>query len=136
MEKLLQQLKQDEGFRNVAYQDSEGFLTIGYGHLLSEPITERVATQILQDDVNTVIRDFAELPYLFRRNLNEDRRRIILNMLFNLGLAKFLKFKKMIQAIIDEDFEKAALEMLDSKWAKQVKGRAIRLAEIMKHGKG
>ena len=135
MEKLLQQLKQDEGFRNIAYQDSEGFLTIGYGHLLSNPITERVATEILQDDVNTAIRDFAELPHQFRRNLNESRRRVILNMLFNLGLTKFLKFKKMIQAVIDENFEQAALEMLDSKVAQeQASNRYKRLAEIMKHG--
>ena len=134
MEKLLQQLRQDEGFRGIAYQDSLGNWTIGYGHLLSNPITERAATEILQDDVNIAIRDFASLPHKFRKNLNEARRRVVINMLFNMGLGRFLTFKKMIQAVIDEEFEQAALEMLDSVWAKQVKGRAVRLAEIMKYG--
>lgn len=130
----MQELRQDEGFSGVPYQDSRGNWTIGYGHLMSNPITERVATEILQDDVNIAIKDFASLPYEFRKNLNEVRRRVVINMLFNLGLKRFLTFKRMIQAVTDGDFEQAALEILDSAMARQVKGRAVRLAEIMKHG--
>lgn len=57
--------------------------------------------------------------------LNNPRKQAILNMLFNLGLTRFSKFKKMI-ACIEASDAVAAREMLDSKWAKQVKGRAVR----------
>jgi lysozyme len=40
----------------------------------------------------------------------------------------------MWEAIEADDFEEAAAQMLSSKWAEQVKQRAVELAEIMRHG--
>jgi len=57
-----------------------------------------------------------------------------MNMLFNLGYTRFLGFKKMLHAIEVRDFNHAANEMLDSKWAGQVGQRAIELAQIMRSG--
>ena len=55
-------------------------------------------------------------------------------MLYNLGLPKFLKFKKMIAALEVGDYDRAAEEALDSKWRHDVGDRALRIARDLKHG--
>ena len=60
---------------------------------------------------------------------------MIIEMIFHLGLPRFLGFKKMIQALREDDYSKAAIEMLDSKWACQVGVRASTLANIMDNAK-
>ncbi len=66
--------------------------------------------------------------------LNTIRREVIIEMVFNLGMTRFLGFKKLLDAIQKQDWERASSEMLNSKWAAQVKGRAVELAEMMKTG--
>jgi lysozyme len=55
-------------------------------------------------------------------------------MAYNLGIGRLSKFKKMIAALDSRDYELAAKEMLDSTYAKQVKGRAKRNAHMMETG--
>ena len=55
-------------------------------------------------------------------------------MYFNLGNRLF-KFVNMLAALNEGNYEKVADEMLDSKWAKQVKGRSIELADMMREDK-
>ena len=55
-------------------------------------------------------------------------------MVFNLGLSRFLNFKKFIDAMEQKDYETAGKEMLDSKWAKQVGDRAKRLKQMIVEG--
>jgi len=55
-------------------------------------------------------------------------------MAYNLGIAGLNKFRKMWAAIDVADYATAAEEMLDSKWAKQVGVRAIRLSRRMRTG--
>ena len=55
-------------------------------------------------------------------------------MAFNLGFFGLMKFRMMRGAISSGDFELAAREMLDSKWARQEGGRAKELAEQMRTG--
>jgi lysozyme len=68
------------------------------------------------------------------KHLNEARARVIVEMIFNMGYPKVLQFKKMWEAIKQNDFKVAAAEMLNSRWATQVKGRAEVLAKIMEEG--
>ena len=56
-------------------------------------------------------------------------------MAFNLGVAGLLKFKKMIAALEKRDYDTAAIEMLDSQWAKQVGQRSQELSRQMRTGK-
>ena len=56
----------------------------------------------------------------------------MVNMVFNLGMPRLKKFKKMLAAIEAGDGEQAYVQALDSKWADQVKGRATRIAEIFR----
>ena len=55
-------------------------------------------------------------------------------MAFNMGVPRLCKFKKMWAAVYDDDYSTAAKEMLDSRWATQVKGRATKLANAMHNG--
>jgi len=61
------------------------------------------------------------------RGLSDDRMRVMANMCFNLGYPRLSKFKKFLAAMQEEDWETAAEEMMDSKWATQVGDRAKRL---------
>ena len=134
---LTAEIKEDEGYRDYVYADSEGFLTCGYGHhlYLASKINQAIADEFLRMDISNAINDFWSLPLQYRRALEGNaRKRAIINMLFNMGRPKVLKFKKMWQAIEAKNFPSAAREMLDSKWARQVGNRAIRLAEIMEAG--
>lgn len=70
----------------------------------------------------------------YQTGLNKVRREILLNMAFNMGLPTLAKFKKMWAAIKLQDWEEAAKQMLDSKWAKQVGYRANELADAMRTG--
>ena len=54
--------------------------------------------------------------------------------LFNLGANRFLLFRRMHKALMKGDWERAACEMLDSKWARQVGYRSTRLALMMRRG--
>ena len=53
---------------------------------------------------------------------------------FNLGPAGLLKFGRTLSAVEQGDYETAAVEMLDSRWAGQVGQRATRLSEMMLTG--
>lgn len=131
--RLLEQLKKHEGFREFPYTDTTGHLTIGYGWNLDAGIDEDMAFLILTRQVSKVqlacIREFE-----FYRDIANARRDVITNMCFNLGIEGFKKFKKTIEAIESRDYETAAEEMLDSRWAVQVGERATELAEQMKTG--
>jgi len=132
--RLKEDLIRDEGLRLKPYYCSEGKLTIGVGrNLEAKGISNSIAHLMLEEDiqellVNSHIQGIIE-------HLNNERSEVIINMAFNLGVAGLLKFENMLEAVKAQDFDRAAVEMLDSTWAKQVKGRAVRLARQMKTGK-
>ena len=66
--------------------------------------------------------------------LDEIRQRVIIDMAFNIGVPRLNKFVKMWKAIDNKDFPSAKIEMLDSRWAKQVGNRAVRLSNAMETG--
>lgn len=126
-------LQADEGFRQFPYYCSEGALTIGYGRNLDvNGISEAEADILLRNDIVTAREYLRRIVRMDK--LSDNRLRALINMMFNLGPGRFKTFKKMIQAIEDEDFERASVEMLDSVWASQVGARAVRLAKIIKEG--
>lgn len=140
-ERFLAQLKEHEGLRLEAYLDTEGHLTIGYGHNCEAWPVEGVekegdvisrvrAEDLLVEDVVGIAEDVdVRLPWW--RGLAEPRQAVILNMAYNMGVPRLLTFKRMLAAVFDENWHRAGVEMLDSKWATQVKGRAAELARQM-----
>ena len=123
-----EQLKRHEGYRKHVYKDTEGISTIGYGFNIEAGIDEETAELLLMKQVSKtqalLVRKFE-----WYRDLSDVRRDVITNMAFNLGVGGLSKFKKMIEAIEDGDDEEVVNQMLDSKWAHQVKGRAYELAD-------
>lgn len=121
-----------EGIKGKVYYDTEGIATIGIGRNLEDVgVSVDEAMLMLDNDIKRVL---YQCWHEFRwfADLSEDRQCVVASMVFNLGLEGFMKFKKMIAAIEREDFTEAACQMVDSKWATQVKGRAVELATMMK----
>lgn len=134
IENLKAQLKIDEGLSLKTYRCSAGYLTIGYGRNLDTcGIRDDEAELMLNNDIESAINDIKKLIPTFNQ-LTSDRQQVMINMIFNLGYHKLSGFKNMLAAIESNDYNKAADEMLDSKWARQVKGRATELVRMMKKG--
>ena len=130
---VVRDLKRDEGFRSKPYKDTVGKLTIGYGRNLDDVgINKREAEELLRYDVFLANKELLKFPWY--DDLTSCRKRALLNMMYNLGSTRFRKFKKMIKAFKTRNYEIAADEALDSKWAKQVGDRAERIADLIRRG--
>ena len=134
LSRLKKQLKRHEGFRKHPYKDTEGISTVGYGRNLDAVgISRAEARVLLENDIATAEAEcFKRLPFF--QDLDDIRQGVMVNMMFNLGWGKLKGFKLMLAALEDGDFELAAAEALDSRWHRQVKGRAVELEEQMKKG--
>ena len=132
MSELREMIKRHEGLRLKPYKCSAGKLTIGYGRNLTDNGISREEASILlaQDILNAQI-DVCK-AFGFPTTKQESVYYALVDMMFNLGFSRFMKFKKMIAAIEAENWNLAADEMLDSKWAKQVGSRAIELADMVR----
>ena len=131
--KMTGELKRDEGFRACVYQCTAGKQTVGYGHNLEDtPMSERVAEILLIADYMLIYEQLCEFDWFL--SLDDLRKRVIINMAYNLGVTGVLKFKKMIEAIHAKDYQWAADEMVDSRWYQQVGDRAVRLENMMRDG--
>lgn len=133
-DQLIKDLIRDEGVRSFPYRDSLGKLTIGVGRNLDNVgLHEDEITYLLGNDVDSVVTSLNQmLPWW--ANLSEPRQRVIANMAFNMGVTKLLDFKNMLGFLKAGDYDNAAQEMLNSRWAKQVGQRSNRLASVMKAG--
>lgn len=131
MATMVDQIQVHEGLRLKAYQCSEGRWTIGYGRNVQDVgISKAEAMMLLQNDLARVHREAKE-NFAWYGKLSDNRQRVIQDMLFNMGLVKFKKFRNTIAAIAAGNYKAAATEMLDSIWSRQVGNRAKRLAYMM-----
>jgi lysozyme len=142
IDQLRKELEVDEGVKYEIYNDHLGYPTFGIGHLVIDtdpeygeevgtPVSEdRVAeafdkdVEIVIDDCERLYPDFDELP--------EECKLIIANMMFNMGRPRLSKFKGMKAGVDSRDWNKAADEMIDSAWYRQVPNRAGRLVKRMR----
>ena len=132
--KIADQLMRHEGLRLKAYHCPAGKLTIGVGRNLEDKgITEKEAILLLENDIKECIKDLKTVFQDFE-GLAEPVQFALIDMRFNLGPGRFRGFKKMIDAVENGDFEKAAAEMKDSRWYTQVGERAQTLVNMMKSG--
>lgn len=129
-------IERHEGRVPHAYQDSEGYWTIGVGHLIDQRkgggLPPHIIDYLLRYDLERVLAQARQLDVW--DDLDEVRRAVIVDMIFNLGMNGFLGFRRMRAAMESGDYEEAAREMLDSKWARQVGRRALTLAGMMRTG--
>ena len=156
-QRLIAQLHRDEGSKrdgdgnHVAYLDTVGVLTIGYGHnCKSSPvpgvfkpgdtITDEQANNVFERDLAAHIWEVRrKLPWV--ENLDTARQAVLYNMAFNLGVSGLLGFKNTLALIQNGDYFNAAKNMMRSLWASQVGDgpggkydRAERLAKQMETG--
>lgn len=132
---LLESVKKHEGLRLKAYQDSEGVWTIGYGtNLQTLTIDKNLADLWLRQKLEEAVREVSSLPCYDTIKNDFVRKDVLIEMIYNLGFNGLMKFKNTIKKINERDWEGAAKEMLSSKWASQVGGRAQTLAARMRTG--
>lgn len=133
-------LEGDEGLRLKAYPDpltgAEPW-TLGFGRAhgihRGQRCTVEEARAWLEEDINTAIEECSKLWPQWRR-MNDARQDVLVNMMFNMGPRKLAGFVNTLGAMKRGDYDAAADGMLASLWAKQVKGRAVRLAKQMRTG--
>jgi len=152
--KMVAELRLDEGERLKAYKDSLGYWTIGMGHLIDPKkggnpapfgedlrkggaITPEQSAELLRTDIEAKAAELDKaMPWW--RNLSDTRQRVLLNMAFNLGVTGLLGFKNTLSMVRQGFYDGAARNMLASRWAEQVgkqdDQRAGRLAHMMAAG--
>ena len=141
LDKLKEEIKNDEGVIYEVYLDHLGYKTCGVGHLcratdpenkleVGDPVSVQRVDMLFAEDLETTI-DECKLLYNNFDDLPEEVQRIIANMLFNMGRPRLSRFHKMKKAIDNRDWIEASVQMKDSLWARQVPNRADRLVKRM-----
>jgi lysozyme len=149
---LKNQLIKHEGYRTKPYYDSEGKLTVGIGFNIDEKSNRQAfykATGLDPAKVSTKTqlndRQVNELYKIsFNRAVSDARKflpsfdsqplpvkQVLIDMSFNLGYPRLSKFTKFKDALEKKDYKRASKEMMDSKWSRQVKGRAVTLSNMV-----
>lgn len=146
---LINELKREEGFRASIYQCSLGVDTIGYGFNVAyltkdelalnggfiEPMSEEVATQILNHKVKKLIKSVDEV-YSWIDNLPEVVKIGIYDMIYQLGIKGFGSFVNTQKYLKALDYPKAIENIKNSKWAKQTPRRANNLIKRLERARG
>lgn len=125
---LIEDIKQDEGFKGDPYYCSEGMLTVGYGTTF--PLDEAEAELLLNYRLNKTIG--AIKSSLYDLDIEDEAWDILYNMSYQIGVNGLLKFKKMIKALRNQNYLEASKEGIDSLWYRQTPKRAERLMSRMK----
>lgn len=145
----IQRLVLHEGCVLTPYRCPAGYLTIGVGRNLdSNPltaeeqkacgdwrhgITKNAAYFLLKNDIKRAEKACKEhIP--FWKQLDNERQYALLDMTFNLGINRLLRFQKMLEALGTGNYDEAAAECLSSNYARQTGKRAQRIAILIKTG--
>lgn len=128
-------VQKHEGLRLKPYRCPAGKLTIGWGlNLEDRGLTRAEADYLLQSQLQELLKRMEQSFAPWWTNLSINRRAVLLDMAYNLGWQGLLDFKQTLNSVTAGDYDKAAAQMLESIWARQVKTRARELAEMMAEG--
>ena len=144
IEQCKEEIKRHEGEVLEIYMDSLGYKTLGVGHLCQPYDLEynwEVGTPVSQDVVNKYYaidfdKHYAEAIHVFGSqeafyNLPEPIQHVLVNMCFNLGGTRLSKFRNMLKACREHNWDEMAVQMEDSRWFGQVGLRSIELKEMV-----
>jgi lysozyme len=135
-DKLLEMLKRHEGVRSHVYLCSAGYETIGVGRNISKSgmgLSDDEVNYLLENDILRVLKELSS-EYPWFNDLDDVRKDAMIDISFNLGATRLRGFKKALAAMAVADHTLAAKEFLDSKWSRDVKGRAHELASMIETG--
>lgn len=131
---LMKHLRADEGYRGMPYTDTLGKPTIGVGCLL--PLSEdesMLLAAVRAADGSEELEHALERIGITFIDLRPELRDALRNAAFQLGVPKLMGFRRMWAALANEDWNEAADEALDSKWAReQTPKRAQHLATVLR----
>ena len=132
-ESLVEDIKKEEGYRSSVYLDTLQKPTIGYGFLIDTlELQEDICELILMRKLEKLIKSI-KFNFKWFDDMPDKVQDVIINMCYQLGVSGVSKFKKTIQFMKNKQWDRASVEMLDSKWAReQTPQRAKRLSEIVK----
>ena len=137
MGQLIETLKRHEGVRSHAYKCSENMITVGVGRNLDENggigLSDDEIEYLLLNDIERCDAEL-EKAYDWYRSLNKPRRDAMINLTFNLGLTRLRGFVKALEAMSRGQYDVAADEFMDSRWADQVGARAVEVSELIRTG--
>jgi lysozyme len=126
-------LKILEGFRSKPYTCTQGKLSIAYGRNLQDVgVSRPEGDYLLLNDIAFVEGTLDKYPWY--QHLDDNRKNVVSIMAYQLGVEKLLSFKRFIIALMGQEYDLAAKEMLNSKWYSQTPARAKALSEIMSSG--
>ena len=130
---LIEDIKMEEGYRSSVYLDTLEKPTIGYGFLIdSLELQEDICQLILMRKLEKLIKTI-KFNFKWFDDMPEKVQDVVINICYQLGVSGFSKFKKTIQFMKNRQWDKASVEMLDSKWAReQTPQRALRLSGTVK----
>jgi len=130
-ETLEQMIERHEGCRFLPYIDSVGVQTIGIGHNLHKALSRAAVEQIFKDDITDARNDCLH-AFPWFADLSEKRQWAMIDLCFNMGVNRLMTFKNFLLAMSLGDYDTAAGHLLDSLYAKQVKGRAREIADLIR----
>ena len=132
-DRVKKQLERDEKRSPILYYDTLNVPTIGIGRNLRRGLAEDEIDYLFKNDYNLHLEDLLK-AFPWAEKLDEARLGALLNMAFNLGIPKLSGFKNMLAALKAGEFKAAAAHALNSSWASQVHGRAVRIAKQFEIG--
>ena len=137
MSKLVAQLKRHEGVKSHAYKCTADMITVGVGRNIDENggigLSDDEIDYLLENDIKRCKQELISLSWF--TDLDSVRQDALVNLCFNLGLTRLMGFKNAMAAMAEGDYERAADEFYDSRWAKQVKSRADEVCEMIRTGR-
>ena len=139
IERIIERVKQEEGFRPVAYWDRKQW-TYGYGCKVpceGAVITQPEAEKLLWRHILVAVGGFVDLFLGVPTPINEVRQECLVDMIFNLGEDGVRKFRNMVREIMDkdpDDWTEISQQATESLWYGQVGNRAKRIVFELKTG--
>ena len=137
-DKIIEMLRLHEGVEQYVYTDHLGYETIGVGRCIRKNVglglSDDEINYLLSNDVDRCVKELGA-SFSWFSALNEARRDAMINLCFQLGLTKLLKFKNFLASMQEGDYEAASTHLLDSLYARQTPARADEVAEIIVSGK-
>jgi lysozyme len=136
MSELSNQLRIHEGVRSHVYRCTSGLETIGVGRCVAEGslgLSDDEIDYLLENDIKRCKQELTTFSWFI--DLDSVRQDAMVNLCFNLGLSRLTLFSNALSAMADSNYERAAMEFLDSKWARQVGHRSEEVAHMIRTGR-
>tara|TARA_R110000737_G_C14270274_1_gene430277 strand:+ start:145 stop:570 length:426 start_codon:yes stop_codon:yes gene_type:complete len=136
-----ERIKHHEGFSPTVYEDTLGYKTVGYGHLVTsrddfvtgELYSPEQLEGVFEEDYATAVENAHDILEDEGITLEPTVESVLIEMAFQLGSPRLKKFIKFIAALKEKNYSTAADEMMDSRWASQTPSRAHELSEIIRN---